>query len=154
MTGKPTLVSPARARRVPPDHLQRLNAPHRVNARTLERVLPAIEESGYRPNVAGRQLRTRRSRNLAMRLFPSADGINGAILDRFLHALTEAAQRDGYRLTLFTAPTTKESSPRSTSCCRSPTSTASCSPAPTTTTPRRLAARARRTLRRLRPAVE
>ena len=80
-----------------------LNAPHRVNPKTLERVLKGIEESGYRPHVAGRQLRTRRSRNLAMRLYPSTDGINGSVLDRFLHALTEAAQRHGYRLTLFTA---------------------------------------------------
>jgi DNA-binding LacI/PurR family transcriptional regulator len=31
------------------------------------------------------------------------DGINGAILDRFLHALTEEAQRGGYRMMLFTA---------------------------------------------------
>ena len=105
MAAKPTLVSLARELGVSRQTISNaLNAPHRVNARTLERVLPAIEESGYRPHVAGRQLRTRRSRNLAMRLFPSADGINGAILDRFLHALTEAAQRDGYRLTLFTAP--------------------------------------------------
>ena len=105
MDGKPTLVSLARELGVSRQTISNaLNAPHRVNARTLERVLPAIKESGYRPHVAGRQLRTRRSRNLAMRLFPSADGINGAILDRFLHALTEAAQRDGYRLTLFTAP--------------------------------------------------
>jgi DNA-binding LacI/PurR family transcriptional regulator len=104
MEHKPTLVSLARELGVSRQTISNaLNAPHRVNAQTLERVLPAIKESGYRPHVAGRQLRTRRSRNLAMRLFPSADGINGAILDRFLHALTEAAQRDGYRLTLFTA---------------------------------------------------
>jgi DNA-binding LacI/PurR family transcriptional regulator len=105
MPDKPTLVSLARELGVSRQTISNaLNAPHRVNARTLERVLPAIKESGYRPHVAGRQLRTRRSRNLGMRLFPSVDGINGAILDRFLHALTEAAQRDGYRLTLFTAP--------------------------------------------------
>lgn len=105
MADKPTLVSLARELGVSRQTISNaLNAPHRVNAKTLERVLPAIKESGYRPHVAGRQLRTRRSRNLAMRLYPSADGINGAILDRFLHALTEAAQRDGYRLTLFTAP--------------------------------------------------
>jgi DNA-binding LacI/PurR family transcriptional regulator len=38
-----------------------------------------------------------------VRLFPASDGINGAVLDRFLHALTEAAQGAGYRLTLFCA---------------------------------------------------
>lgn len=104
MDDKPTLVSLARELGVSRQTISNaLNAPHRVNAVTLERVLKGIKESGYRPHVAGRQLRTRRSRNLAMRLYPSSDGINGSILDRFLHALTEAGQRDGYRLTLFTA---------------------------------------------------
>lgn len=105
MDGKPTLVSLARELGVSRQTVSNaLNAPQRVNAVTLQRVLEGIRESGYRPHVAGRQLRTRRSRNLAMRLYPSADGINGAILDRFLHALTEAGQRERYRLTLFTAP--------------------------------------------------
>jgi len=104
VTTKPTLESLGRELGVSRQTISNaLNAPHRVNPKTLERVLKAIEESGYRPHIAGRQLRTRRSRNLAMRLYPSADGINGSVLDRFLHALTEAAQRRGYRLTLFTA---------------------------------------------------
>lgn len=104
MAGKPTLESLARELGVSRQTISNaLNAPHRVNTVTLDRVLRAIEESGYRPHVAGRQLRTRRSHNLAMRLYPSSDGINGAILDRFLHALTEAGQRHGYRLMLFTA---------------------------------------------------
>ncbi len=104
MDDKPTLVSLARELGVSRQTISNaLNAPHRVNAVTLDRVLAGIKESGYRPNVAGRQLRTRRSRTIAMRLHPTSDGINGAILDRFLHALTEAGQRDDYRLTLFTA---------------------------------------------------
>ncbi len=104
MEGKPTLVSLARDLGVSRQTVSNaLNAPHRVNALTLERVLGGIKESGYRPHIAGRQLRTRSSRSLAMRLYPTADGINGAVLDRFLHALTEAGQRERYRLTLFTA---------------------------------------------------
>lgn len=104
MPAKPTLESLGRELGVSRQTISNaLNAPHRVNPKTLERVLKGIEESGYRPHVAGRQLRTRRSRNLAMRLYPSTDGINGSVLDRFLHALTEAAQRRGYRLVLFTA---------------------------------------------------
>ncbi len=104
MATKPTLESLGRELGVSRQTVSNaLNAPHRVNPKTLERVLKGIEESGYRPHVAGRQLRTRRSRNLAMRLYPSTDGINGSVLDRFLHALTEAAQRRGYRLTLFPA---------------------------------------------------
>lgn len=104
MGEKPTLVSLARDLGVSRQTVSNaINAPHRVKPATLERVRKAITESGYRPHVAGRQLRTRRSRNLAMRLHPASDGINGSILDRFLHALTESAQRQGYRLTLFTA---------------------------------------------------
>ena len=104
MAATPTLVSLARELGVSRQTVSNaLHAPHRVNAVTLERVLQGIEESGYRPMVAGQQLRTRRSRNLALRLHPTSDGINGSILDRFLHSFTDAAQRDGYRLTLFTA---------------------------------------------------
>jgi DNA-binding LacI/PurR family transcriptional regulator len=104
MGEKPTLVSLASELGVSRQTVSNaLNAPHRVNPTTLERVRKAIADSGYRPHVAGRQLRTRRSRNLAMRLHSTSDGINGSILDRFLHALTEAGQRHGYRLTLFTA---------------------------------------------------
>jgi len=80
-----------------------LNAPHKVKPATRERVQAAIAAAGYRPSAAARQLRTQRSMNLGMRLLPATDGINGAILDRFLHALTEAAQSAGYRLTLFCA---------------------------------------------------
>ena len=58
MAAKPTLVSLARDLGVSRQTISNaLNAPHRVNARTLERVLPAIKESGYRPHVAGRPLR-------------------------------------------------------------------------------------------------
>lgn len=85
-----------------------INAPHRVKPETREKVRAAIAASGYRPSAAGRQLRTRRSMNLGLRLMPVQDGINGSILDRFLHSLTEAAQREGYRLTLFSADSDAE----------------------------------------------
>ncbi len=80
-----------------------INAPERVKPETLRRVNETISATGYRPNAAARQLRTRRSRNLGFRLMPTADGINGAILDRFLHSLTENLQEHGYRVTLFAA---------------------------------------------------
>ncbi len=81
-----------------------LNAPHLVRPETTDRVRSAIDELGYRPSSAARQLRTGRSRVLGLRLEPVHDGINGAVLDRFLHALTESAQARGYRVMLFTAP--------------------------------------------------
>jgi DNA-binding LacI/PurR family transcriptional regulator len=80
-----------------------LNSPHLVAASTRERVEGAINALGYRPHLAARQLRTRRSHVIGLRLEPSRDGINGAVLDRFLHGLTETAQRRGYRVLLFTA---------------------------------------------------
>lgn len=103
---KTTLVSLAESLGVSRQTISNvINAPHRVKAETRMRVQHAIAESGYRPSAAGRQLRTRRSMNLGIRMMPVVDGINGSILDRFLHALTEAAQHDGYRLTLFCADT-------------------------------------------------
>jgi DNA-binding LacI/PurR family transcriptional regulator len=80
-----------------------LNSPHLVHPDTLERVLGVVAEVGYRPHGAARQLRTRRSRVIGLRLEPTADGISGAVLDRFLHAVTEQAQLRGYRVMLFTA---------------------------------------------------
>ena len=102
-TSKPTLVSLARELGVSRQTVSNaLNAPDVVRPDTRERVLAAIRESGYRPSAAGRALRTRRSMNVAFRLYPAAvDGMNGAVMDRFLHNLVVEAQRHGYRVVLF-----------------------------------------------------
>ncbi|WP_458112845.1 substrate-binding domain-containing protein [Arthrobacter sp. R1-13] len=102
MGSRPTLASLAGQLGVSRQTISNaINAPERVSPPTLERVMELIAASGYRPNSAARQLRTRRSRNLGYRLFPSADGINAAIMDRFLHALTERLYEHGYRVTVF-----------------------------------------------------
>jgi DNA-binding LacI/PurR family transcriptional regulator len=80
-----------------------LNAPDRVRPDTRERVHRVIDDLGYRPSLAARQLRTSRSMTLAMRMEPARDGVNGVVLDRFLHALVEHAQQAGYRVLLYTA---------------------------------------------------
>jgi DNA-binding LacI/PurR family transcriptional regulator len=80
-----------------------INSPHLVRGDTLARVRTAIDDLGYRPSHAARQMRTRRSHVLGVRIEPVRDGVNGVVLDRFLHALTEGAQDLGYRLMLFTA---------------------------------------------------
>jgi DNA-binding LacI/PurR family transcriptional regulator len=80
-----------------------LNSPQLVRQETRERVRAAIDELGYRANQAARQMRTGRSRLIAVRIEPARDGINGWILDRFLHGLTEAAAPTGYRVMLYTA---------------------------------------------------
>lgn len=80
-----------------------LNAPHMVKPETLARVRAAIEETGYRPHRAARTLRTRRSHLIAARMHAPADGIGGAVLDSFLHALTTRAEARDYRVLLYTA---------------------------------------------------
>jgi DNA-binding LacI/PurR family transcriptional regulator len=80
-----------------------INSPHLVRGDTLARVRTAIDDLGYRPSHAARQMRTRRSQVLGVRIEPVRDGVNGVVLDHFLHALTEGAQDLGYRLMLFTA---------------------------------------------------
>lgn len=104
MDGRPTLETVAQRAAVSRQTVSNvLNSPHLVRPETLERVRAVIDEVGYRPHGAARQLRTRRSRVIGLRLESTVDGINGAVLDRFLHALTEQAQLRGYRVMLLTA---------------------------------------------------
>lgn len=76
-----------------------LNAPDRLKRETLERVLAAIDELGYRPNHAARSLRTQASRVLGFRL--QLDPPTGGVLDRFLHALCSAAHDRRYDVLTF-----------------------------------------------------
>lgn len=108
-TTRPTLETVAEAAGVSRQTVSNvLNAPQRVTPMTRTRVQSAIDELGYRPSLAARQLRTNRSRTLGLRLDPTHDGINGAVLDRFLHALVEAAEAMSYRLLLYTAGSDRE----------------------------------------------
>lgn len=78
-----------------------LNSPEIVKEETRQRVLASVEALGYRVSAAARQMRTGRSRLLAVRIEPTQDGVN--VFDRFLHGLTESAARAGYRVLLYTA---------------------------------------------------
>lgn len=80
-----------------------LNAPDMVRPETRERVRESIASLGYRASQAARQMRTGRSRLIAVRIEPARDGINGSVLDRFLHGLTDAAAGAGYRVMLYTS---------------------------------------------------
>ena len=80
-----------------------LNSPELVRPATREKVEAAIAQLGYRPHASARRLRTRKSSTLGIRLDPMTNGISGSVLDRFLHALTEQADRRGLRVMLFTA---------------------------------------------------
>ena len=104
MPERPTLMTVAHAAGVSRQTVSNvLNAPDRVQALTRDRVQSVIDELGYRPSLAARQLRTRRSRTLGLRMEPERDGINGTVLDRFLHAVVACAQESGYRVLLYVA---------------------------------------------------
>ncbi|MEV0774864.1 LacI family DNA-binding transcriptional regulator [Streptomyces sp. NPDC050428] len=81
-----------------------LNSPDLLRPETLERVLRAIDEMGYRPSRAAQTLRTRSSKLIGYGILPAPPGTTALVLDRFLHALSEAADEAGYRILLFAAP--------------------------------------------------
>jgi len=78
-----------------------LNNPDLLRADTLARVLDAIEVLGYSPNRAARNLRTRASHLIGMRIGPAQEGTANATMDRFVHSLVETSREAGYHVLLF-----------------------------------------------------
>ncbi len=80
-----------------------LNNSNSVGDETRNRVLKAAAELGYRPNVLARNLRAQESRTLGYgwRRYPADRW--PPILDRFLYAMAEAAEAEGYHILTFTA---------------------------------------------------
>ena len=108
-TSRPTLLSLAGELGVSRQTISNvINNPEIVRPETRDRVLAAIASSGYRPSAAGRALRTQRSLSIALRLYPAVDGVNGTIMDRFVHSLAVAAQHQGYRISLFAADSAQD----------------------------------------------
>lgn len=102
MPKRPTLITVAQAAGVSRQTVSNvINAPDRVLEQTRDRVQAAIDDLRYRPSLAARQLRTQRSRTLGLRMEDQRDGINGTVLDRFLHAVVAGAQQAGYRVLLY-----------------------------------------------------
>ena len=85
-----------------------INAPHRLRPATLQKVLRAIEELGYRPSHAARSLRTHATNVIGCRLLPSSHGGTGGVLDGWFHALCAAARSNGYDVLTFSASTDDE----------------------------------------------
>jgi DNA-binding LacI/PurR family transcriptional regulator len=101
LIGRATLSSVARLAGVSKQTVSNvLNSPHLVRIETARKVQAAIADLGYRPHRAAQQLRTRRSRVLALRVELA---VENRVFDRFLHALTEAADHLDYRVMLYTA---------------------------------------------------
>jgi LacI family transcriptional regulator len=78
-----------------------LNNPQLLRPDTLERVQAVIDELGYTPNRAARQLRTRSSHLIGLRFEPAQEGTSEALMDRFVHSLVEASDRTGHHILLF-----------------------------------------------------
>ncbi|WP_433446937.1 LacI family DNA-binding transcriptional regulator [Streptomyces sp. CA-142005] len=101
--GPVTLAMVARRAGVSPQTVSNaINSPEMLRPETLERVRRAIDEMGYRPSRAAQTLRTRSSKLIGYGIQPAPAG--QPVLDRFLHALSQAADEAGYRILLFACP--------------------------------------------------
>jgi DNA-binding LacI/PurR family transcriptional regulator len=79
-----------------------INNPDLLRPDTLTRVQEAIDVLGYTPNQAARQLRTRSSRLVGLRMSPAQEFTANMAMDRFVRALVEACREAGYHVLLFT----------------------------------------------------
>lgn len=80
-----------------------VNNPALLRSETLARVQAAIDALGYSPNRAARNLRTRSSHLIGLRIGPAQEGTANATMDRFVHSLVEATREVGYHVLLFAA---------------------------------------------------
>lgn len=78
-----------------------INNPDLLRPDTLARVQEAIDALGYSPNRAARNLRTRSSHLIGMRIGPAQEGTANATMDRFVHSLVETSREAGYHVLLF-----------------------------------------------------
>src|SRR3954466_15669771 len=89
----PTLATVAQAAGVSRQTVSNaLNSPHLLRADTLARVQQAIDRLGYTPNRAARNLRTRSSHQVGLRLEPAMEGAASGLMDRFLHSLVDSCK--------------------------------------------------------------
>ena len=78
-----------------------VNNPDLLREDTLRRVQEAIDILGYSPNRAARNLRTRASHLIGLRINPAQEGTANALMDRFVHSLVETSREAGYHVLLF-----------------------------------------------------
>lgn len=94
---QPTLKQVADAAGVSPITVSRaLNAPEQVNDRTRARVLAAVEQLGYVPNLLAGSLASARSRFIAV-IVPS---LANAVFIEVIQGLQEAFEAKGYQILL------------------------------------------------------
>ncbi|MBF4163842.1 LacI family DNA-binding transcriptional regulator [Nocardioides acrostichi] len=78
-----------------------VNSPDLLRPDTLARVQQAIADLGYLPNRAARNLRTRASHLIGLRIAAAQEGTANATMDRFVHSLVDASREAGYHVLLF-----------------------------------------------------
>ena len=78
-----------------------VNNPDLLRGDTLARVQEAILALGYVPNRAARNLRTRASHLIGLRMNPAQEFTANAAMDRFVHSLVETSREAGYHVLLF-----------------------------------------------------
>ena len=78
-----------------------VNNPELLRPTTLVRVQASIDELGYSPNRAARNLRTQSSHLIGLRFSPAQEGTANALMDRFVHTLVETSPSAGYHVLLF-----------------------------------------------------
>lgn len=102
--GTPTLATVAREAGVSRQTVSNaLNSPHLLRPETLDRVRRAIDVLGYSPNRAARNLRTRSSHLIGLRVDRAVEETASATMDRFLHSLVESSKDAGYHVLLFSS---------------------------------------------------
>ena len=86
-----------------------LNSPQIVKPNTRDRVLRAIDDLDYTPNLSARRLRSKKSSSIAVRFDPNfTEESNprglapGFIQDEFVYYLVEAANRRGIKVVVYT----------------------------------------------------
>jgi len=72
-----------------------------VTPEVRARVQQAVEELGYRPNAAARNLRTQSSQLIGYSWQPSRQDFFSPILEEFEQSIVEAAEKEGYHILLF-----------------------------------------------------
>lgn len=78
-----------------------VNNPDLLRSDTLQRVQEAIASLGYLPNRAARNLRTRASHLIGLRITAVQEGTANATMDRFVHSLVDSSAGAGYHVLLF-----------------------------------------------------
>lgn len=102
LSGPPTLATVAERAGVSRQTVSNaLNNPALLRPDTLQRVQAVIEELGYSPNRAARNLRTRSSQLIGLRFDPANEGTANGLMDRFVHTLVDRSKDAGYHVLLF-----------------------------------------------------